>query len=109
MSEPTLLYSYDDDWRYYVPGHDPAELWAVDDPDVLEHENVWMRPVPASQAEDFGLSYDGPLIVRDERGRFKTPIVWIVCPQDHPDASPFMGCRYIPLPVVADSRKDSEA
>ncbi len=88
------------DWLYYIPGHDPDELWAVDDPDILMWENVWMQPIRASQVEAFTgwpLEDGQETVKRDPKtGRFAPVWWWLECTETNPEAIPFMGVRYKP-------------
>lgn len=90
---PNLLHAFDgSEWAYYVAGHDPDEVAQVDEPDDLEWEPLWMRPVAASHLDEF--DYDGPAVTRAADGRFASVVVWIECPEGGPGAEPWMGVRY---------------
>jgi hypothetical protein len=87
------------DWMNYVLGHDPEELHVIADPEDLTYEKLWMRPIPASRCEEFGLFDDAcdDTVLRDRAtGRFTARIVWMECREDDTDAVPYMGCRYRP-------------
>lgn len=78
---------------WYVSGHDRDDAWVIDDPEILDIENVYMRhvtPPPPGERGDHEELYAG----RDERGRFKKAWWWEVCSESHPDAQPFMEVRY---------------
>lgn len=99
--EPVLITANDEsDWLYYVPGHDPDELWAVDDPGSLLWENVWMRPIRASQVEAFTgwpLEEGVETVKRDPTtGQFAPVWWWVECSMTETGALPFMGVRYLP-------------
>lgn len=86
----------DSDWGWYVAGHDPDELWVFDDPAVLDHECLWMRPerISSLDEDDRGDGWDS--VTRDARGRFQPAYCWSECSKTHPAARPFMGARYKP-------------
>lgn len=95
---PAWMTAFDGgEWAWYVRGHDPAELVVCDDPDSLYFERLWMRPIPASQADDFGV-YDedcDDTVLRDPAtGRFKARVIWIECDERAAQAVPYMGARY---------------
>lgn len=110
MSAPDYMSAFDGgEWSYYVRGHDPEDLWSVDDPQELEHEKLWMCPVRASHMCDFGLVDDdcADTVLRDPKtGRFTARIVWMECPEDAPDAVAYMGARYKRDPTAAPSSKE---
>lgn len=93
---PHLLNGDGDPWTYYVPGHDPDELYGVDEPELLEWRAVWMRPMPVSSLdpEERG---DWEAVERDDNGRFRSAFCWIECDETHPDARPFLGVKYKPV------------
>lgn len=74
MSGTTWTRAIDSEYEYYVQGHDRGEVAVIDDPGVLLAEPLWMRPIPASAAEDFGVWDDDcdETVYRDPTtGRFK--------------------------------------
>ena len=95
---PAWMAAFDGgEWTWYVLGHDPADLIACDEPDMLDFERLWMRPIRASQVEDYGLSDDDPddHVLRDPKtGRFTARICWMECGEDAPQAVAYMGARY---------------
>lgn len=94
---PSYLLADDPDpWAYYIPGHDPAELWAIDDPEELEYERLWMKPerVSSVDLEERGDGWES--LTRDRQGRFQPAYCWTECRETHPHARPFMGARYRP-------------
>lgn len=83
------------EWAYYVHGHDEGELAVVDDPAALTFERLWMRPIRASQATDYGLSYDGETEPeRGPDGRFQPRWLWLECDANAVGAEPYMGTHY---------------
>ena len=58
-----------------------------------------MRPIRASQAEDYGFFDDGldDTTLRDPAtGKFVARMLWIECAETAPDAEPWMGVKYAP-------------
>jgi hypothetical protein len=95
VPQPDLLSGWDD-WTWYVPSHDPNELQQICDPDDLEYQAVWMRPVRASEAENYGV-FDPDsdhTVLRGDGGRFEPRWIWLECPEGRPGAQPFLGARY---------------
>lgn len=88
----------DNDWAYYVEGHDPDELHQVDDLDALLWERVWMRPIKASQCGYGVVDWDpNDRVLRNPAtGRFEPRWYWIECPENDPQARPFIAARYKP-------------
>lgn len=99
-SPPDFMSAFDGgDWAWYVLGHDPDELHQIDDPELLDFERLWMRPIKASASDGWGLydDSDEPTVDRDpETGRFKARVCWIECGSKSDGAVPFMGARYKP-------------
>lgn len=96
-SAPDYMSAFDSDWTWYVRGHDEAELWVIDDPALMEAKPLYMAPIRASQAEDYGLSDDGDedTVTRDPKtGRFAPRWLWVECGPQHEGAVPFLGARY---------------
>lgn len=99
VEPPAYMHAFDGgDWSWYVHGHDREECWQLDDPATLRTEAVWMRPIRASQAEDYGFCpEDDETVVRNrETGRFESRWYWIECGPGHRDAEPFLGVAYKP-------------
>lgn len=98
MGVPVLTPKDGADFLHYVEGHDPAELWQIDDPDDLEYALLWMRPIRSSACYDDGFGCDcdpQEFVLRDKvTGRFKPRYCRIECSESHPDAEPWMGVRY---------------
>ena len=97
----SFLYGFDDcEWSYYVRGHDEEEILQIDELDALQWEKLWMREIPASQVEDYGISDPDcdELALRDpETGRFASRMVWIECSEKESGAEPWMGVKYAPV------------
>ena len=84
-----------DAWEsvWYVSGHERDNAWVIDDPEVLDIEDIYMRHVPPPPPGERG-DHEEVMLTRDERGRFKTVWWWEVCEKAHPDAQPFMAVKY---------------
>lgn len=87
-SRPDFLTSFDGEWSYYVAGHDEGELLQIDELDELQWEKLWMREIPTSQADDYGLWMDDPC--------YEGEMVWIECSETTNGAEPWMGVKYAP-------------
>lgn len=99
MKPPDYMHAFDGgDWSWYVHGHDREECWMLDDPELLRTEALFMRPIRASQAGDYGFyADDGETVTRNpETGRFEPVWCWIECGAEHRDAEPFLGVSYKP-------------
>lgn len=95
MSVPTpdLLSGFpDSDWSYYVPGHDAESVREIGEPDSLEWQALWMRPVKASMLRDE--LDDGETVMRDESGKFAPRWCWLECPATDSEARAFLGVRH---------------
>lgn len=97
---PAYMQAFEDsDWDYYVAGHDPDELRQIDDLEELQWGALFMRPMRASQAPDYGYPVDEreATVTRNKKtGRFEPVWFWIECSVEHRDAQPFLGCKYKP-------------
>ena len=87
-SKPDLLTSFDGEWSHYVAGHDEDALLQIDEPSELQWEKLWMREIPTSQAEDYGLWIDDPY--------YEGETCWIECAESDNGAEPWMGVKYAP-------------
>ena len=94
---PSILYADDGEWRYYIHGHDPEKLWAIDNPEELLHEFLWLHPVRASDVDESDRPEDYETVTRGPDGRFASTYVWFECREDSPGAEPYMGVRYAPV------------
>lgn len=95
---PSLLHAFDyGEWAYYVSGHDEDGLLAIDEPDVLEWEKLWMHPIAASALDESERPDDFEALTRDDEGRFKSVMTWMECPESAQGAQPFLGVKYRPV------------
>lgn len=111
VPKPDILHAFDGEWSYYVPGHDEEDLFAIDDPEVLEWERLWMRPISAAQAkaeDDWGDLGNEPSVDRDpQTGRYVTRWVWLECSESNAQATPFLGVKYAPI-ATANSHPEPQ-
>lgn len=102
MLDADLINAWDGgDWTWYIRGHDPSgdELYQIDDPESLLSEALWMRPIRASQCDDFGVfdeDSDDTVLRNPTTGKFEARMVWIECHEQDRDAEPWTGVRYKP-------------
>lgn len=81
-------------WSYFVPGHDPAAIVAVDDADEFTWEPVFMYRQRTSSIDPFEREDDWPTVTRDKRGRYAPTYVWTVCDENDPGAEPWLALKY---------------
>lgn len=97
---PAYMDAFDtSEWMTYVRVRSTPEqdVWAVDDPVVLEWAEVWMRPIPLSSVdpEERPEGFTDAL-GRGTDGRFKPVFMWEECRQSSSGAVAYLGVRYKP-------------